>query len=49
MHAMLVLVLVALVVAAFWIPFLERLADASGGSEDERRVPDEQHPDRVHD
>jgi hypothetical protein len=45
MHAMLVLVLVALVVAAFWIPFLERLADGSVGSEDQRRLPNEQHPD----
>ncbi len=46
MHAMLVLVLVALVVAAFFIPFLERLADASVDTDDYRHVPDEEHPER---
>ncbi|MGH7319939.1 MAG: hypothetical protein ACRELA_10005 [Candidatus Rokuibacteriota bacterium] len=43
---MLVLVLVALVVAAFCIPFLERLADAGVDTDDHRHVPDEEHPER---
>jgi hypothetical protein len=49
MHAMLILVLVALVVAAFFIPLLERLADAGRGPEDEMRFSEARHPQRFHD